>query len=359
LKKNLLKICLFILISILIFNEITYIFKNKEVTEKIGPIYEEEKLDVIFLGSSTTEYSIYPMQLWEEHGIVSYNAGHPGGHLEPMYYRVKEYIKKFSPKVIVIDCRRVDQEGFGGNSEKHYLFDNMKFSLEKIEMLTKLPLAESIEMMFNIVRYHSSWDTLTEDNFEKYGVSMDKGAFYGEIPSQDDYYAEYKRKYENLIKAEYLATLEPNEYLMMNKNEYNEMINTQETVEVKGSSLENIVRIAELCKKNNVKPLFVVYPNSKIDTKLIAWCIEEFSEQNNLEFINFYNVLGEIEFDARNDFADTHHLSVSGGKKITKYMGEYLINKGYVSDRRNDSDFAEWHEYYNDSEYKRLYSDKK
>ena len=91
----------------------------------------------------------------------------------------------------------------------------------------------------------------------------------------------------------------------------------------------------------------------------LANSLEKFLLAKNIEYINFYKLIDEIGLDANTDMADSIHVNVDGAKKVTSYIGNYLIEKGYVTDRRNDSAFSKWHEDYEKSEYFELYSDKR
>jgi len=83
--------------------------------------------------------------------------------------------------------------------------------------------------------------------------------------------------------------------------------------------------------------------------------MEAYCKQKNIDFINFYNLLNEINFDFTYDMNDDAHVNVNGAKKITEYIGNYLEDMDLVIDRRNDLKFKEWHEYYEKSDYKAYY----
>ena len=64
-----------ILVGVTYFSDVT---ERKDSRDKFAQFYEaEENIDVLFLGSSHVLNGIFPMELWNEYGIVSYNmAGH-------------------------------------------------------------------------------------------------------------------------------------------------------------------------------------------------------------------------------------------------------------------------------------------
>ena len=71
------KIVTFLLITFLILSGITEIFKYKstETVSRTYYCYPGNTFDVIFLGSSVMKNDVYPMQLYSEQGISSYNLG--------------------------------------------------------------------------------------------------------------------------------------------------------------------------------------------------------------------------------------------------------------------------------------------
>ena len=65
---------------------LTRLTQKKDSYAKHAEFFEQDApYDVFFVGSSRMMNGVFPMELWEDHGIVSYNwaqAGHP----PPAYY---------------------------------------------------------------------------------------------------------------------------------------------------------------------------------------------------------------------------------------------------------------------------------
>jgi len=115
--------------------------------------------------------------------------------------------------------------------------------------------------------------------------------------------------------------------------------------------------VNQICLENDVKFIFVMYPTMNNEMHSIANGVIEICKENNIEFIDFYKLTEEIELNENEDMTDGFHFNISGAKKVTSYLGNYLIERGYVTDRRNDPEFVSWHEDYENSEYKKLYAD--
>ena len=53
--------------------------------------------------------------------------------------------------------------------------------------------------------------------------------------------------------------------------------------------------------------------------------MEQFSEQNNVRYINGYAIMDEIGIDCNTDFSDDAHLNRSGAKKYADYLGRIIV----------------------------------
>ena len=61
--------------------------QRKDSDFQYGPFFQQkEPFDVLFFGSSHILYGAYPMELWEDYGIVSYNLGGHGVHIPTTYW---------------------------------------------------------------------------------------------------------------------------------------------------------------------------------------------------------------------------------------------------------------------------------
>lgn len=63
------------------------ITERKESKNKFGNFYQqEEDYDVLFLGSSHILNGVFPMELWRDYGIVSYNLSGHGSRAAVNYW---------------------------------------------------------------------------------------------------------------------------------------------------------------------------------------------------------------------------------------------------------------------------------
>jgi hypothetical protein len=65
--------------------------------------HKKKTLDVVFLGTSHVYAGISNWQLWNEHGIASYNFSNSSQSLQMTYFMLEEVIRTQKPELIVID----------------------------------------------------------------------------------------------------------------------------------------------------------------------------------------------------------------------------------------------------------------
>ena len=178
-KKEILRAIIFILILIYILLALEKVFvpASKHSTI-ISEFYNEPKntLDVIFIGESGIYKGISPMKIWEGYKITSYAYGSPTAKLYNNYYCIKEVLKYQKPKVIVLNTDQLFHNEKFKEGHKRLLYDAMKLNKNKVEAIID-PVqnnsrSEQISFVFPILRYHSRWNELKDEDFSK-----DKGKY--------------------------------------------------------------------------------------------------------------------------------------------------------------------------------------
>ena len=70
--------------------------KNKEFTEN------SEVYDVLFFGNSHMANAVYPMELWHDYGMVSYNLAGYGNRIPTTYWNVENALTCSDQELIVV-----------------------------------------------------------------------------------------------------------------------------------------------------------------------------------------------------------------------------------------------------------------
>lgn len=304
---------------------LTQLSVKKDGYAKHAEFYEqEENYDVMFVGASPAMNGIYPMEMWREHGIISYNMAQAGHPLAANYWIMRLALEEKIPELVVIDCFRLNLEPktTANFSLMHTSLDSFPLSRTKIEAVYDLlddPFkydAEegesrgAINMLWNFSVFHSRWDSLTENDFRP-----QKNYQRGAITNTGMYYDE-------LVK-----------------------VAPDENFTVEATSLDYLRRMVEHCQSLGIEVLLITMPfAANEEEQLVANFAEGIAQEYGVNYVNF------LDMDLINyhtDMADNNcHMNPSGARKVTSWLGEYIQQNYNIPDRREDSPFAFWYEDY-------------
>ncbi len=316
-RKNVLKICIFLclLFGILLFT--SKILIDEENYAKYKDFYtEKEDFDVLFFGSSRMLVSVYPMQMYEEQGITSYNMAQHAEGLKITYWQIVNAIKYTTPKVIVVDTSlfwtgKYTYDNLTGLSYLHKSIDHMKLSTTKFDLLED-NVSEEVDIREYIVPmflYHDRYDQLTKEDF----IST---TFYNEG-------AEYKYGITLFTDPEWDRGL------------------TNDSLSEEDINLEKICR---LCKEKNIELVLTYMPiaNESLQKTECANTnqIEIWAKENQIPFLNFATEEGLINYQT--DLYDGVHVNAMGGRKITQYLGNYLVENYEFSFEKTNETIEAW-----------------
>ena len=121
-----------VLAGIFFFARVT---KRTDSDFKTDPFFAENTdVDVLFLGTSHVINGIFPMQLWKDFGITSYNLGGHGITIATSYWILRNAAEYHKPKVTVLDVSLAESEYLAPSAEwAHDSFD--AFPLTKTKAL--------------------------------------------------------------------------------------------------------------------------------------------------------------------------------------------------------------------------------
>ena len=134
---------------------------------KNGPFLRDDReYDVLFFGSSHMINGVFPMELWKDYGLTSYNLAGHGASLAASYWELRLAVQYHKPKVAVLDVL------FAGSQTTemsiglaHEMLDSYPLSRLKVEAVRDL-FEESgtrAEMLFPLDVYHSRWKDLDSE----------------------------------------------------------------------------------------------------------------------------------------------------------------------------------------------------
>ncbi len=330
------------LISVSIF-KVSSILQLKESDKRYSDyLVEDAGIDVLFLGSSHIRYGIFPMELWNDYGISSFNLAADGNTIPVSYWTLVNALDYHTPEVVVIDVfdnwpGRMCSQSLG---EVHLALDFFPLSFNKFRMIndlfddTELTDANGVnlyekrwELLWNIGEYHTRWTDLEKEDFSSQS-------------ELEEISAKWKGASSLIGIADRRETIYPESW---DGVEYDEL------------SKKYLIRTIDLCKNMDID---IVLVNTGYDcspeAKLFADSVYDIAEQYNVPYLDFTN---EDIINFSTDLASTKqntHVNFSGAERITSYLGEYLSANYLLTDHRNDENYSSWW-----SDYQMFAADKK
>lgn len=288
--------------------------KNREFVEN-SDVY-----DVLFFGNSHMANAVFPLELWDDYGMASYNLAGFGLRMPSVYWVVRHALSESEPELVVLDCHNVGAEEKTGRKEMlHAQMDHLPLSFDKIRMICDLVEGpgDRLEFVWNFAAYHDRWWDLDQADFER-EVNIQKGAEIAVDVVTPDEMAE----------------------------------RPVETVDVDSVGMEYLRRIVEECQSRDTEILltYLPFPASE-DEWAEALYVERIAREYRVPYVNFLDLqVVDLEVDC----SDTNsHLNGSGGRKVTDYIGQYIHAHYEIADHRGDGAYADW-----DAAYRR-YTDYK
>lgn len=322
---SIVKVVIFLLILFICIEIVYNVTKRKYVYKKTDDFFKQrENFDILFFGSSHMHASVYPMELWDKYGIVSYNMGSNSATVAISYYNLLLACEETKPKMIIVDTYRITND-FKINPDAysdsmHSAFDPYKLSYTKYLAIKDLCgkeklLDNTIEFLFNFSIYHARWNQLKEEDFIINNTKYEKGA----------------ESKINFLEADEIHRFDSVD-----------VFNNVET-----TNMKYLRKIIEYCKQNNIEILVTYnpYPASYREISGSKY-VQTICDEYNVNYINF---LGMDVVDYNIDCYDKDsHLNVSGARKVTNYLGKYIIDNYNIPDQRENGSYSFWKEDYNE-----------
>lgn len=325
-------------LTVCFLSYLTDLMERKSSRIKYTDFFEQdEDFDVLFMGTSHVINGVFPMELWDDYGIISYNFGGHSNQIATTYWVMENALEYTNPKVVVIDCFSLYSNTKCSDifSYVHLSLDAFPLSVTKVKAIWDLlddpALDEAIEngtareseeprtkigLLWNYSVYHSRWTEVGQSDFG---------------PSQN-----YEKGAESRIKVTRGNLKKISSELKMTPGSVGE---------------QYLRRMIEDCQDRGIEVLltYLPFPASE-GRQMEANYVYDIAEEYGVNYINF------LDMDLINYQTDLYdnkqHLNPSGARKVTDYLGEYLISYYDISDQRNNEDYSFWYEDY--EEYNEL-----
>lgn len=291
--------------------------------------YNQDNIDVLFLGTSHVYRSLDPKIADELFGKNTFNAGSSSQPLDVTYALLKEAISLYDLKQVYLDLSYNNACSFNMKDRNntnmtgvYAVSDYMRFSKNKVDLLLNASDSEYYNNIFPLLR--GSWKNI--DHVGNIILSKQNSAY-----DSFQYVTSYDGKYvgkgfvvgEDIIPEGSFYTKDSDEKVGVDK--ISEDWNTY---------LKNIVN---LCRENNIEITFFCTP---VSTYLLdCWgnydeyikYVNSVASDMNVEFHD-YNLCKEQYWeDTSTLFFDTNHLNKNGAEKFTKLFCDVETGKMDIS----------------------------
>ncbi|MCR4960385.1 MAG: hypothetical protein K6A74_02945 [Lachnospiraceae bacterium] len=301
----------------------TFYLSKPESYEVRHGFYESDDSEVLFIGTSHMFNAVYPMELWRDYGISSYNLANAGERMALTYYSLKDAINVRKPKAVVIDVHGLKYGDQKNDPEvpkrSHVTFDAMKWGKIKVEGIVDCVEKQYRSgFFFPLAFYHNRWTELTKDDIDRGNSfrSLSRGASY----------------LVNVGNEAAPTLVNPEDYTF--KNNY---------------STEYLEKIVALCAEKDIPVLIIYIPfRSPAGNQRAANMAADIAKKyDNATYLNLLYNVDEFGLDYAIDTADKmSHLNPSGARKVTGYLGKYLSEHYDLSDYRGDTKWQDQYERY-------------
>ncbi len=293
--------------------------------DTINGFYSEphDSIETLFLGTSVMVSGISPMELYDAYGICSYNLGTEQQPMLASYYWLEEVYRLHSGslKNVVLDVSSLRRSA--NLSFYRKAIDGMKLSPVKIRAVrdyTDDP-SELISYLLPLSSYHTRWGSLTTQDFV----------------SSDHVLKDYMRGYYLWSDPALIGSSDVLKYIPV----YDVDSAASETQFVT-ESLYYLKQMIDFCDENGLQLILIKTPMTNNWSSSDHNATQAIADEYGLEFLdfNFDPLLSELNYNTAVDSYDIIHLNYSGAKKLSLWMGQYLVDYCGATDVRGIPHYA-------------------
>lgn len=287
----------------------------------IEEYYREENkdFDVIFIGDCEVYENFSPVVLWQEYGINSYIRGSAEQYIWQSYYVLEDTLRYDTPDVVVFNAQSLQFNESQNEAYNRMTLDGMEWSPSKVKAILASMKEEEkfVEYVFPILRYHTRWSEL--------GAADVQYLFADKRVSHNGYYMRVDVK-----PAENVPGGRPLVDYRFGDNAW-----------------KYLDKMVSLCEEKGIRLILIKAPSlypywyEEYDRQ-----VEEYAAEHGLCYINFLKLQEETGIDYSTDTYDAGlHMNLSGAEKLSRYLGQVLVDEAGLTDRRNEEELRRiWEE---------------
>ena len=266
----------------------------------------EDSIDVIVYGSSHALNGVDAMELYREYGLGAYNYGMHWQKINTVKLFIQDSLLSQSPKIALIETFNAqhvlhDTDITAEIFYTRYLKDR-KDCFQYLRQCFGSDPERYLSYYMPLCAFHDNWTTLTEKSFSP-------------IAQKNNYVANMGYSPSNNVGAADLSdpsTVEQKQFNALALNELNEIVS--------------------ICHGRGIEVIFFTVPCEGGSPYSDA--LKAFSAENGCAYLDLCERLDEVGIDAGTDFRNSGHLNNSGAKKVSDYLGKYIVEHYDLTDMR-------------------------
>ena len=284
-------------------------------------IREDRQYDVLFFGTSHVVNSVFPMQLWRDYGITSYNLAIHGGSIASSYWMLETALDYQKPKVAVMDVLLTKSNYMQTDLPMaHAAMDPFPLSVTKLRAIWDIydSPKDRAELLFPLDVFHNRWKDLDTEmlkrGFGESKVSPEKGG-------------------ESRIRVYPLE--EPL------------VVDASDVADEWTEGLRYLEKFIRLCQQEGIAPVITYLPYrgaGDAEEQRYSNAAIRLAQSLGAETIDLQH--SDLIDDDTDWYDDGGHTNPLGAKKITGALGEYLTAAHDLPDHRDSGDWAADYEAY-------------
>ena len=307
-----------VFISAIFVTDRVLMLKSEDGYTQIQSLYKQKKntVDALFLGSSKVYCQIDTGVLWDDFGISGFDLGGAEAPTWNSYYYMKEALKTQKPKVIMYDASIIAyRQDVLYQPEVWAVTNNygMHWNMNRIQQLRANTenFKEFKRLLFPLGIMHSRYKELTQNDFNDENNSINyKGFDYRNTT------VEYETPDVSGMTEQFVFDEKHEIYLR---------------------------KMIELARENDIPFIVMVTPYVVTPGEQGYFnYLEEVCKQEGVTYIDFNKMYDELQLDFKRDMAENIHVNFSGSKKLTDYLGNYIVSNYDVTDHRGDPKYSSW-----------------
>lgn len=273
-------------------------------------LQDDRQYDVLFFGTSHVVNSVFPMQLWRDYGITSYNLAIHGGSIASSYWMLETALDYQKPKVAVMDVLLAKSNYMQTDLPMaHAAMDPFPLSKTKLRAIWDIydSPKDRAELLFPLDVFHNRWKDLDTEmlkrGFGESKVTPEKGG-------------------ESRIRV----------YPVENPL----VVEASDVAREETEGLRYLEKFILLCRQEGIVPVITYVPyRGDAEEQRYSNAAILLAQSLGAQTIDLQHT--DLLDDDTDWYDDGGHTNPLGAKKVTGALGAYLKDRYDLPDHRDDA----------------------